>query len=317
MVRQQSGTTTMILVTLLSLSTTIHAFSTSSSSLPLTRVTSIHSSSSRSSRSVIRNNGSSSTTSLQMAQRMTPTRKTRKDDSFDRNVPEEEEEKEDEEILDFSEAQAKIKEDENKRRVEEGLTVGLTKEDEEEFNEKKGAYEDMRTKIRARASEEGFEKSVATKKAIEEATRRAMAGQSSATSDQMLDLSGFADKFVNDETDELTEEEQREIDKIANMPILEQIQEEISNTRFPTPLAIFQTACVMALIFAASATLILKGDATIRDVYMGFDFIPRPDEVYDFSDLDLPDGFMEQQDLEGNLDSLVKQATDTVDGIMK
>ena len=31
-------------------------------------------------------------------------------------------------ILDFSEAQAKIKEDENRRRVEEGLTVGLTKE---------------------------------------------------------------------------------------------------------------------------------------------------------------------------------------------
>lgn len=30
--------------------------------------------------------------------------------------------------LDFSEAQAKIKEDENTRRVEEGLTVGLTKE---------------------------------------------------------------------------------------------------------------------------------------------------------------------------------------------
>ena len=30
--------------------------------------------------------------------------------------------------LDFSEAQAKIKEDENRRRVEEGLTVGLTKE---------------------------------------------------------------------------------------------------------------------------------------------------------------------------------------------
>ena len=31
-------------------------------------------------------------------------------------------------ILDFSEAQAKIRDDENKRRVEEGLTVGLTKE---------------------------------------------------------------------------------------------------------------------------------------------------------------------------------------------
>ena len=31
-------------------------------------------------------------------------------------------------ILDYSEAQNKLKEDENTRRVEEGLTVGLTKE---------------------------------------------------------------------------------------------------------------------------------------------------------------------------------------------
>lgn len=34
----------------------------------------------------------------------------------------------DEIILDYSEAQSKLKEDENMRRVEEGLTVGLTKE---------------------------------------------------------------------------------------------------------------------------------------------------------------------------------------------
>ena len=159
----------------------------------------------------------------------------------------------------------------------------------------------MRSKIRARAAEEGFEKSVATKKAIEEATQRAMAGTSSATPDQMLDLSGFADKFVDDGTDELTKEEQAEIDKIASMPLWEQAKEELSNTRFPTPIAIFQTACVMALIFAISATLILKGDATIRDFYMDLGFIPRPDEVYDFGDLDLPDGFLEQQDLEGNI----------------
>lgn len=214
-------------------------------------------------------------------------------------------------ILDFSEAQAKIRDDENKRRVEEGLTVGLTQEDEEEFNAKKNDYEDMRSKIRARASEEGFEKSVATKKAIEEATQRAMAGQSNATPDQMLDLSGFAEKFTDDGTDELTKEEQMEIDKIANMPLLEQVQEELANTRFPTPLAIFQTACVMALIFAVSATLILKGDATIRDFYMGLGFIPRPDEVYDFSDLDLPDGFLEQQDLEGNIGDAVQKVTES------
>lgn len=170
----------------------------------------------------------------------------------------------------------------------------------------------MRAKIRARASEEGFEKSVATKKAIEEATQRAMAGQSSATPDQMLDLSGFGEKFVDDGTDELTPEEQAEIDKIANMPLLEQAKEELANTRFPTPMAVFQTACVMALIFAVSATLILKGDATIRDFYMDLGFIPRPDESYDFSDLELPDGFTEQLDLEGNL----KAATGIADSIM-
>merc|ERR1719183_531364 len=128
---------------------------------------------------------------------MTPTRKTRKEDSFDRGQNDENKEEEEDLPLDFSEAQAKMKEDENKRRVEEGLSVGLTKEDEDEFNAKKDAYEDMRSKIRARASEEGFEKSVATRKAIEEATQRAMAGQSSATPDQMLDLSGFADKFLD------------------------------------------------------------------------------------------------------------------------
>ena len=172
----------------------------------------------------------------------------------------------------------------------------------------------MRAKIRARASEEGIEKSVATKKAIEEATMRAMAGESSATADTMLDLSGFADKFVDDDTDQLTPEEQAEIDKIANMPLFDQLREEIENTRFPTPLNIFQTACVMFLIFAVSATLILKGDATIRDFYMDLGFVPRPDEVYDFSDLELPDGFLDQKELEGNLEGAVQQLTDATLG---
>lgn len=65
-----------------------------------------------------------------MAQKMTPTRKTRREDSFDRDDSEEDGSKESAEdiIFDYSEAQSKMKEDENKRRVEEGLTVGLTKE---------------------------------------------------------------------------------------------------------------------------------------------------------------------------------------------
>ncbi|KAL3809934.1 hypothetical protein ACHAXA_004795 [Cyclostephanos tholiformis] len=269
----------------------------------------------------------STLTSLGMAQRMTPTRKTRKEDSFDRdpdggNPDDDEVEEEAAVMLDFSEAQAKIKEDENRRRIEEGLTTGLTKEvsettwDEEEFNAKRDQYEEMRAKVRARASQEGFEKSVATKKAIEEATARAMSGTSSATSDQMLDLSGFGEKFVDDGTDELTPEEKAEIDAIANMPLWDQIGEELSNTRFPTPMAVFQTACVMALIFAVSATLILRGDAAIRDLYTGFGFIPRPDEVYDFGDLALPDGFLEQRDLESDIGDALRTATDIADQIL-
>jgi hypothetical protein len=196
------------------------------------------------------------------------------------------------------------------------IFITSSTQDEEEFNSKKDQYEDMRAKIRARALQEGIEKSVATKKAIEEATQRAMAGTSSATPDTMLDLSGFGDKFVDDGTDQLTPEEQAEIDKIANMPLFDQIKEELSNTRFPTPLAVFQTACVMALIFAVSATLILKGDATIRDTYMNFGFIPRPDEVYDFSDLALPDGFLDQKQLEDNIGDAIGFATDTASDIL-
>eukprot|EP00804_Cyclotella_cryptica_P021323 CCRYP_001579-RE/>CCRYP_001579-RE protein AED:0.08 eAED:0.08 QI:421/1/0.83/1/0.4/0.33/6/5979/298 len=247
------------------------------------------------------------------AQKMTPTRKTRRDDSFDRSSGDEDkaDEAAEEIILDYSEAQSKLKEDENMRRVEEGLTVGLTKEDEEEFNAKKDQYEDMRARIRDRASQEGIEKSLATKQAIEEATRRAMAGQKPATADTMLDLSGFGEKF-EDGTDELTPEEQAEIDKIASMPLWDQVKEELANTRFPTPVAVFQTACLMALIFAVSATLILKGDSTIRDLYTNWGFIPRPDEVYDFSDLELPDGFLEQQSLEGSVLDVAKDIANDI-----
>jgi len=62
---------------------------------------------------------------------MTPTRKTRREDSFDREDGQDDdgsEESAEDIIFDYSEAQSKMKEEENKRRVEEGLTVGLTKE---------------------------------------------------------------------------------------------------------------------------------------------------------------------------------------------
>jgi hypothetical protein len=69
-------------------------------------------------------------TKLFLAQKMTPTRKTRREDSFDRDDSEKDGSQENPEdiIFDYSEAQSKMKEEENKRRVEEGLTVGLSQE---------------------------------------------------------------------------------------------------------------------------------------------------------------------------------------------
>jgi hypothetical protein len=38
--------------------------------------------------------------------------------------------------------------------------------------------------------------------------------------------------------------------------------------------------------------------------------------VYDFSDLNLPDGFLEQQDLESGVESVLQQATDVANQII-
>lgn len=300
MVRQPQSTR-MILATaiavLVSTSTRRTRAFSNRPQLPPARAVSVHES------------GRARSTRLHMAQKMTPTRKTRREDSFDRDA-EDNDETEDEITLDFSDAQAKIAEAENTRRVEEGLTVGLTEEDAKEFNSKKDQYEDMRSKIRARASSEGIEKSVATRQMIEEATRRAKARETPAT-DSLLDLSGFGDALLDDETDELTEDERAEIDKIANMPLLEQLKEEFSNTRFPTLLVVFQTAAAMGVIFFLSATAILKGDVAIRQLYIDYGLIPNPNGVFEYSGLNLPDGFFDD-----DAGSVIQKATDAVDQII-
>jgi hypothetical protein len=54
----------------------------------------------------------------------------------------------------------------------------------------------------------------------------------------------------------------------------------------------------------------LKGDSVIREIYTNWGFIPRPDEVYDFSDLQLPDGFLEQASLEENVLDVANEIVD-------
>lgn len=158
----------------------------------------------------------------------------------------------------------------------------------------------MREKIRARASEMGVEKSVATAEAIKAATARAQAGESAK--EQTVDLSKFgADLLDSSEEDELTEEQKQAIDPVSTKSILEQIQNEIQNTRFPSPGATLKQAALMVVIFLVTAGLILKVDEVLRIQITEWGFIPGPNDIGDYSDLALPEGFtdmMSDTDLE-------------------
>eukprot|EP00565_Helicotheca_tamesis_P006224 CAMPEP_0185724712 /NCGR_PEP_ID=MMETSP1171-20130828/1114_1 /TAXON_ID=374046 /ORGANISM="Helicotheca tamensis, Strain CCMP826" /LENGTH=276 /DNA_ID=CAMNT_0028392631 /DNA_START=142 /DNA_END=975 /DNA_ORIENTATION=+ len=189
----------------------------------------------------------------------------------------------------YEAASALEKEEEDKRMAETGL--GLSEEQEAEFEAKKGTFDDMRARIRARTTDLGIEESVATKEAVEAATRRAMAG-ADATSDQ-LDLSKIGDSVLYDPSEELTEEQQAEIDKVSQLSFFEQAKEEFANTKWPSFGATLRQSLVMVLIFVVSATIILNADEFIRTKYTELGFIPRPDEVYDFSDLELPEKWEE------------------------
>jgi len=195
-----------------------------------------------------------------------------------------------EKLLSFDEAGQAIKDEDEQARLESGST-GLTEEQTQAFEAKKSEYDGMRERIRARAAEMGVEKSVATQQAIEEAARRAMNREEQ---EQELDLSkiGFATKAdENDPEEQLSDEEKDKIDKIGNMGLVEQAMEEFKNVKSPGIGATIRQTAFMLLIFAFTAGYILFLDTTIRDVFTNFDLIPPPDKVFDYSDLELPDGW--------------------------
>lgn len=193
--------------------------------------------------------------------------------------------------LSFTDAAQAIKDEEDKERMEARGT-GI-EEEQKEFEAKKDTYEDMRAKIRARASDMKMEKSVATAEAIKQATQRAMAGDSAST--PTVDLSKFSGASLSDDPDdELTDEQKQEIDKVGQLPIWEQALDEFKNTKFPTPGATIKQAGLMLLIFFVTAGIILKVDEWLRITYTDLGFIPRAGEIMDYSDLELPEGWTDQ-----------------------
>jgi len=192
--------------------------------------------------------------------------------------------------LSFDDAVAKLKDEEDTAKAaSRGMMI---EQDAQRYQEKKATYDEMRDKIRSRASDLNMNKSVATQESIKSATQKAMAGEQAAT--PTVDLSKFNDNLLSDPEDELTDEQMKDIDKVGQMNIVDQIKEELNNTRFPSPDATLKQACLMLVIFLVTAGVILKVDEFLRFQYTDWGFIPKSGEVLDYSDLTLPEGFTEQ-----------------------
>lgn len=194
------------------------------------------------------------------------------------------------ESLSFNDAEQALREEEEEMRM--ASRGNENAEDKRKFDANKGSYDDMRAKIRARATEMGVEKSVATAEAIKAATARSQAGENA--SEQMVDLTKFgSDLLDSSEEDELTEEQKLEIDPISKESIFEQAMNEIKNTKFPTAGATLKQAGLMVAIFLVTAGIILKVDEALRIQITDWGFIPKPNDIGDYSDLALPEGFTE------------------------
>lgn len=203
--------------------------------------------------------------------------------------------------MSFEDATAALKDQEDKEKS--AARGAMLEEDTKKFQAKKSEFDSMRDRIRSRATDLNMQKSVATAESIKAATSRAQGLEDAAT--PTVDLSKFSNSLgggdEEDPEDALTDEQKKEIDKVGQMSIIEQIGEELKNTQFPTPSATIKQALLMVVIFVVTAGVILKADEFLRYQITDWGFIPRTGEVIDYSDLSLPEGFtdsMTDTDLE-------------------
>lgn len=206
---------------------------------------------------------------------------------------------EDEEAMTFDSASQALREAEELERAEKSGNL-VTDEQVAKFESKKADYDAMRERIRSRASSMGVEKSITTAEAIKAANERALAGGSTPSETPELDLSAFggmpASPFKTDEEedpDDLPEEEKAEIDPVSQEGYIKQAQVELSNVKWPSLGATLRLTGIMVLIFVITAGYILVLDNVLRSAFTDWGLIPKPDQVFDFSELDLPEKFTE------------------------
>lgn len=186
--------------------------------------------------------------------------------------------------MSFDNAAQALRDKEDQERLERTGNA-VTEEQSAKFEAKKSEYEALRDRIRNRASELDISKSVTTQEIIQKANEQALSGEK-----PLLDLSRFDD---DDDEEELTEEEKKEIDQVGELNILQQCIEEFKLVKWPSFGSTLRLTGIMLVLFVLTAFYILWLDNAIRTLVTNAGFIPRPDDVLDFSDLELPDGWTE------------------------
>lgn len=204
----------------------------------------------------------------------------------------------------FDDAASAIKDAEDAAAL--AKSSGMSEQEQAEFQARATEFTSMKDRIRARAADLNIEKSVATADAIKQRELRAknMAG----APDQSLDMSVFEKRLLSNPEDELSEEEQAEIDPIGQLNFFEQAFDELKKTAFPGPVEVFKTVGFMVVIGGFSSVVILKSDEILRQLYIDWGFIPPPDADLDYiADLDLPaDWYKDLNDLSGIFDAGTK-----------
>lgn len=172
----------------------------------------------------------------------------------------------------------------------------------------------MREAVRARTSAMGLEKSKVSADYIQSKTTQAKQGgpgQTDPDSFGGLDLSQISDKApagerksTYDETlpsmfydpeDDLTKEEQMEVDPISKENPFKQGLNELSNAKWPGLTAALREVVVLVIVVAVTGFIIIEWDQLLRTVYTTAGFIPNSDSLAKyaarFDGLDLPAGW--------------------------
>lgn len=173
----------------------------------------------------------------------------------------------------------------------------------------------IRAAIRERTAGLGIEKSKVTAEYIAQKERSAreagppgVAAQNDPNSFGGLDLSKISEvkqttsdwdedmpSMFYDPEDDLSKEEQEEVDPVMLKNPIEQGLNELNGAKWPNPLSALREVAIMAVVIALSALVVLSWDTFLRQLYTGFGFIPTADEITNyasrFDGLDLPDGW--------------------------